>query len=150
MLLQAFKDIIVPKYNKYIVYIHNIGNFDGIILLKKLLSKYEIKPLIRDNSLLAIDVSKLNKPKIKIRLLDSINLLNDNLRNLGKSFEVNIQKGVFPYDFVNKFNLDYVGSNPHYEYYKFDKKYFNFNDYCILVKSVWSMKDETFLYLKMI
>lgn len=60
-------------------------------------------------------------------MLDSLSLLPSSLRSLAKSFEVNTQKGYFPYDFVNENNLDYNNSLPHYEYYNFNKGY-SYND----------------------
>jgi len=34
MIINAFKDLLVKKYDNYKVYIHNLSNFDGIFLLK--------------------------------------------------------------------------------------------------------------------
>ena len=37
---------IISKYNNYIVYIHNLSNFDGIFLLKILVKIGYLKPII--------------------------------------------------------------------------------------------------------
>lgn len=57
------------------------------------------------------------KRSIKISLVDSMNLLNDNLSNLSKDYNVKTTKGYFPYSKVNKDNLNYEGLTPHISYY---------------------------------
>jgi DNA polymerase type B, organellar and viral len=39
------------------------------------------------------------------------------LRNLGKSFGVEVLKSYFPYTFVNENNLDYIGPIPDFTYF---------------------------------
>ena len=41
MLLKMFEDIIVLEYKNYTIYAHNLKNFDGILLFRLLLTKYE-------------------------------------------------------------------------------------------------------------
>lgn len=148
MLLKMFEDIIVLEYKNYTIYAHNLKNFDGILLFRLLLTKYELKPLFKDNCLLSLTLKNKDNPKINIRMLDSLSLLPNNLRDLAKSFEVETQKGNFPYDFVNENNLDYIGSLPHYEYYIFNKDY-SFNNYLKeLINSKWCLRSEIFKYLE--
>jgi hypothetical protein len=54
LLAEFFLNFIQPKYNKFILYAHNLSNFDGIFILESLLyisENYNLKiePLIRDN-----------------------------------------------------------------------------------------------------
>jgi len=49
---------------------------------------------------------------MKIKLLDSLQLIKGNLNSILKSFNCSIQKGHFPYSFVNKNNLLYKGKKP--------------------------------------
>lgn len=55
---------------------------------------------------------KLKKGFIKITLLDSYNFLSNILEKLCEDFEVQNQKGVFPYSFVNENTLNYIGVTP--------------------------------------
>lgn len=77
---------------------------------------------------------------------DSQQLLISSLSKLGKSFNVDIQKSIFPYDFVNENNLDYIGGVP-------DLKFFdnlNQEDYNIynndFYNNNWNLKNETIKY----
>ena len=87
----------------------------------------------------------INKKKnIKISFRDSYQIL---IGSLAKSFHVE-DKGLFPYDFVNVNNLNYIGEVP-------DIKYFNniseneYNEYKNNPRFnlyQWSLKDETINY----
>jgi hypothetical protein len=84
----------------------------------------EIKRCLKRESKI-IDL-KLNfnldgKRKYSIYFRDSLLILPSSLRKLGKSFEVGVQKGIYPYTFVNDLNisLDYKGPIPSHKY--FDK-----------------------------
>jgi hypothetical protein len=59
MLFQALKDILVVKNRGYIVYTHNLGGYDGFLLIKYLkdVKNLKIKPLFRSNTIYAIDFS---------------------------------------------------------------------------------------------
>jgi hypothetical protein len=58
---------------------------------------------------------KLNE--FKITLLDSLLLLKGDLDSILKSFHCEIRKGVFPYSFINKDNLNYIGEKPNKNFY---------------------------------
>ena len=77
--------------------------------------------------------------------MDSFNLLNNSLDKLCKDFNVTLGKGIFPYNFVNKHNINYIGPTP-------DLKYYNSNISPSLYKEMnvknWSLKNETIIYLK--
>jgi hypothetical protein len=65
----------------YTLYVHNLGRFDGIFLIKGLARlNYKISALWNDNSLLKNKVSDLESKKT-ITILDSINLLPKSLEN---------------------------------------------------------------------
>ena len=64
------------------------------------------------------DTEKLKKARyIKISFVDSLNLLNNSLKKLANDFNVETKKGNFPYNFVNKHNLNYIGKKPSKYYY---------------------------------
>ena len=55
----------------------------------------------KDNSIISIDIKNITTGR-KLRLLDSILQLKVNLRDLLKSLNCKINKGIFPYSFLNK------------------------------------------------
>jgi hypothetical protein len=105
----------IKKYDNYKVYIHNLAGFDGIFLLKILAKLGQVKPIIHNEKIISIGF-KFNGYNLTFK--DSLQMLIVSLRTLGKAFGVNSQKTIFPYDFVNENNLDYIGTIP-------DLKYFN-------------------------
>lgn len=133
-----------PELNGYTFYAHNLGRFDSVFLIKSalLLENITIKPVWKDNTIISISIknTKLNR---KIKIYDSLQLINDNLRNILNTFNCDIKKEYFPYDFVTNDRLFYVGSKP-------DLCYFNdmgidiYND----LPNVWDLKKETLSYLE--
>ena len=103
----------VTKYNKYIFYVHNLGRYDIIFILKTLIKseKYEFETTCRDNLVLCLTIyDKTTRNSIK--LVDSYNLLPHSLRKLGEAYGSETVKDIFPYKFVNKNTLFYSGSKP--------------------------------------
>ena len=130
--------------NDYTFYAHNLGRFYSIFILRSLITnkKINITPLWKDNTILSL---KLELNKFKITLLDSLQLIPGSLENILNSFDCSIQKGNFPYKFVNKNNLNYIGDKP-------DKKFYNKNisdfEYSNIPNNNWDLKKETLNYLK--
>jgi hypothetical protein len=114
MIKSAIKDLMIKNYDNYKVYIHNLSGFDAIFLLKILADLGEIKPIIHNEKIISIGF-KFNGYNIIFK--DSQQMLIVSLRNLAKSFGVDVQKSIFPYDFVNKDNLDYNGTIPDFKYF---------------------------------
>ena len=103
------------------VYAHNLGRFDAIEIIKGLSNssvvKYDIKGVWKkeENRLLSLKIIDIKSRKY-INLLDSLSLLGFNsLRNSLKSYNISIEKGNFPYRFVNKNNLNYIGTKPSFD-----------------------------------
>ena len=69
--------------------------------------------------------------------VDSYRLLPNSLNDLGKAWGCKVQKGTFPYKFVNKDNLNYIGPTP-MAYYEGEKPVYSDN---------WNMEQETITYL---
>jgi DNA polymerase type B, organellar and viral len=114
MIIQAIKDLMIKKYDNYKVYTHNLSGFDGIFMLKILVELGICKPIIHNDRIISIQF-KLNGYIITFR--DSQQLLNSSLAKLGKSFGVETLKTIFPYNFVNENNLDYIGSVPNFNFF---------------------------------
>ena len=75
--------------------------------------------------------------------MDSINLIPGKLGEILQSYNCNIKKGYYPYKFVNKDNLFYIGNKPSKEFYSeiSDQEYLN------IPKNDWNLQVETFKYL---
>jgi hypothetical protein len=94
------------------VYIHNFSKFDYMFLIKVLFENFNVKPNFKDNKVINLNYQHKSDNKTKIELLDSYLILPSSLRTLALKYEVNDQKGFFPYNFVNEKNLDYIGITP--------------------------------------
>jgi hypothetical protein len=139
-----FERLFQNKVNGYTLYVHNLGRFDGIFLIKELAKlDYKISALWNDNALLKFKVSD-KESKQSITILDSYNLLPQKLEKLLEKFNCSVQKGVFPHLFVNSNNLNYIGVKPEFKYYSYsnisDEDYNNLNN-------DWNLKEECFKYL---
>jgi len=128
LVLHCIDQMLEPKFNKFMFYVHNLGKFDVIFFHKVLIdynknveNKYKLEPLYRDNKIIRLTIKiKWNKKHIQISFVDSMNLLEGSLDKLSIDYQVTTSKGVFPYLFVNKYNLNYIGPRPHISYYNED------------------------------
>ena len=110
-LFSTFIDQLLSKIeagNSALVYAHNLSNFDGILLLKHLISysqdKGKVDPLIFNGKIISIKVI-IGKGKNRKTIIfkDSYLLLPLSLRNLCKAFDVSVHKGYFPFNLSNIF-----------------------------------------------
>lgn len=142
MLQECIKSLLVKKYHKHKVYIHNLANFDGIFLLKNLVSLGQLNVIMNNGKLIGIDLT--SEEGVEISFRDSYQILLAGLSKLGKSFElpIELQKAIFPYKFVAEgysHKLDYKGPVPDYDY--FDESKVEFGEWIQLVEDrVWSNK----------
>ena len=127
----------------YTIYIHNLGRFDSVFIIKSLIINKEITivPLWKDNSILSLEIKYLGS---KVTILDSLQLIPDKLENILESYHCETKKGLFPYSFVIKKNLFYKGIKPSKDYYNkiSDLEYLSIPD------KNWDMRKETLNYLK--
>ena len=137
--------LFTKESNTLVVYAHNFSGFDGIFLLKHLLSYGKVEPLLHNGRILCIKV-KLNivgYTNKTIIFKDSYLLLPLGLRNLCKAFNVTNGKGYFPFNLTNIF---YKGLLPELELWNNIPA----NDYTKLIAEfmgkVWSFKDEAIKY----
>jgi hypothetical protein len=114
MINHALTELMIKKYDNYKVYIHNLARFDAIFLLKILANLGICKPIIHKDKIISIN---FKYKEYNITFKDSLQMLIVSLRDLGKSFNVDIQKSIFPYNFVNENNLDYIGPIPDFKYF---------------------------------
>nr|AYE93303.1 DNA polymerase [Termitomyces sp.] len=159
LVLKCIEDIFqsIESMDGYTFYVHNLGKFDAIFRHKILIDfnsqvndiaeEYGIKPMYRDGQIIKLEISKyVNKKVIKIKLVDSLNILNNSLDRLCSDFGLNTKKGIFPYKFVNKKNLNYIGPTPDIKFYN---KNVNLDLYNENKKHNWSLKEESLNYLKL-
>ena len=128
-----------------VVYAHNFSKFDGVFLLKHLLSYGKVEPIIFNGKLMSIKV-KLNVDGYKDKTIvfkDSLLLLPLSLRKLCLAFSVDTPKGYFPFLLTNIF---YTGVIPKFEYWTG----ISLSDYTSLKnehgKRMWSFEQEAIKY----
>jgi len=128
MILDCLKSIFIRKYNGYKVYIHNMANFDIIFLLKYIVKVATLKPVIHNGRIISLTIHYGNNNEYQIQFKDSYLLLLSSLMKLSKSFGVLNPKSLFPFNFVNKDNLNYIGDVPDIKYFiKLSQQ--NYNEY---------------------
>ena len=120
MILDILNKLIVAKYDGYRVYVHNLSNFDALFILDILNRHFSVN-IIRNKGPLwvisikvskAIKIVECGKEKSKVITLtfyDSYQLLPSSLRKLAIALNANIQKDIFPHNFVNIDTLNYIG-----------------------------------------
>lgn len=148
IIVECLDSMLSDKYNGYTFYVHNLSGYDIYFLFRVIIAnsdKYQYEPTFRDDSIIGIRLSrKSGKKTISIRIVDSYNLLSRSLNDLCVTFDTPVKKTIFPYEFVNKNTLFYVGKKPDIGFYKNTSR----KDYNEIPKSSWSMKNETISYLE--
>lgn len=92
------------KTKKVIVYFHNLGNFDGYFIVKAVNRRMmDLKKsiVIRDNKIYKINIEN-------ITFLDSINMINESLDNIGKTF---LNEGKYIFDISKIKKLEDIKKN---------------------------------------
>ena len=118
--------MLIPRYNNFKFYCHNLGRFDSIFIYGTLSDinlslgqeYYILKPIFRNSQLLKLDIrlKRAGNNYIQITLVDSFNLLHSSLDKLAREFKVGA-KGKYPYSFVKRNTLFYKGQTPDFHYY---------------------------------
>jgi hypothetical protein len=130
------------------IYAHNLSKFDGVFLMKHLMSFGEVKPIMFHGKLISIRVIlsiKGHKGKTLI-FKDSLLMLPLSLRQLSNSFKVDNSKGHFP---ILLNDLNYKGAFPDFEYFTSlsQTEYLNLkNQYS---NKIWNFKNEAIKYCKL-
>jgi DNA polymerase type B, organellar and viral len=184
LIINCLEAMLIEKYHRYTFYVHNFGKYDSCFILPVILRANELNPnrfdydlTMRDDVIISMVISrKIKDKKYSIRLVDSLNLLQSSLDSLCKTFQTEVKKLYFPYDFVKKNNLFYVGDKPDISYYNIYKDLYKNchtdltlqgktvkleKDISVLLDEVkgvefylriplknWSLKDQTLNYLE--
>jgi hypothetical protein len=127
LILNCINQMLISKYHNFIFYSHNFGSYDYVFILNALLKAnenigseyYILNPCMRDDTPIKLDITicPTINTKIKISIVDSLNLLNKSLAKLARDFEVDTHKGYFPYLFVTEHKFEYIGPIPDIKYF---------------------------------
>jgi hypothetical protein len=100
--------IFSKRFKGYTIIAHNMRGYDGCFLLRYLVAN-GTKPtmILRGKKILSFNI-----PKVRIRVIDSLNFLLMRLSDFSKAFKLTSEKGYFPHFFSKKENFDYVGTLP--------------------------------------
>lgn len=136
MMFDAVMSVLNIQNRGYIVYCHNLGRFDGPLLIEYLSdTNLILKPVYRNGIVYSLEVSlpialldqkqldaqkgvrggmsKLNlQNSLKIVFHDSYLILPASLEKLAKSFNCATLKTTFPHDFITLDTINYVGTVP--------------------------------------
>lgn len=146
LIISALNSILIRKYNGYNVYIHNLAKFDIIFLLKYLVKVATLKPVIHNGRIISLMINYGKNNEYSIQFKDSYLLLLSSLMNLSKAFGITNPKSIFPFHFVNKDNLNYIGEVPDFSYFNkiSNNEYQNYKK-----RSVWNLKLEAIKYCEL-
>nr|YP_010691084.1 DNA polymerase [Phellinus igniarius]WBU93185.1 DNA polymerase [Phellinus igniarius] len=151
LMSHALKRLLTKANSSKSVYIHNSSNFDLIILLKHITNYpgVEIEPIIKDGNFINLKIKYGSNKTYFINFKDSYLLLPLSLRNLAEQFKVDTLKSIFPYNFVTKENLNYVGPIPSLEFFE-DVSDLDYNSYLeAFVGKDWNLKTEAVKYCEL-
>nr|UEP17200.1 hypothetical protein [Russula sp.] len=112
MILACFQSIFIRKYNGYKIYVHNLAKFDVIFLFKYLVKIAIMDPKIHKGRIISLGINYGENNEYQIEFRDSYLILLNSLRKLCTAFKVETAKSIFPFLFVNKDNLNYIGNVP--------------------------------------
>jgi hypothetical protein len=145
MIISALKSIMIRKYHRYNVYVHNLAKFDIIFLLKYLVKLGSVHPVIHNQRIISINFNFSKNGAYQLHFRDSYLILLASLWKLCKSFNVENSKSIFPHFFVSENNLDYEGKVPEFKYFK-GINISDYNNYRKSFKNNWNLKNEAIKY----
>ena len=125
LILNCIDCMLTSKYTGYTFYVHNLGGYDIVFLLKTLISfnlkenMYKLNTTTRGNLILSLSISKkINTKTYNIKIVDSYNILSHSLKDLCKTYKSDTVKDIFPYEFITRHRLFYIGDKPSISMYK--------------------------------
>nr|YP_010691073.1 DNA polymerase [Phellinus igniarius]WBU93174.1 DNA polymerase [Phellinus igniarius] len=147
LIFEVLRNLLIKANSGKIIYIHNSSNFDLIFLLKHIANypEVELEPIIKDGKFINLKIRYGSNKTYFINLKDSLLLLPVSLRKLAVFFKVDTLKSIFPYSFVNKDNLNFIGDVPSIEYFD-NISIIEYNQYKARFNNNWSLKSEVIKY----
>jgi len=129
-----------PKEAIEDIYIYGFNNskFDNLLIYEALYKEDQSTEFIFTSN--CIKRIKYNN----LTFMDMNLYYTGSLKSVAEAFQIETHKGVFPYDFVNKDNIYYIGEKP-------EEKYFNKGDYKVFIEEeknteLFHMRDYTEKY----
>ena len=147
---KVLKTIFTKKYAGKHIYIHNSSEFDMIFLYSYIINYFgnTVKPIIKDGKFINLEVEYGNATRYKVYFKDSLLLLPYSLDKLSKTFNEKHIKDMFPHDFVNKDNLNFVGIVPDIKFFK-NITESQYKEYKSKFDNNWSLKCEAIKYCEL-
>jgi hypothetical protein len=146
MILDCFCSIFIRKYKDYKVYFHNMSKFDIIFLLKYLVKIVDVSPIIHNGRIIQLEVNYGPDNQYKVTIKDSLLILLRSLDELSKAFKIDNPKGLFPFLFVNKDNLNYNGQVPDFASFGDKISKDQYLEYSNRFNNDWNLKNESIEY----
>jgi hypothetical protein len=112
-----FRFLVSPEFEDYTAVAHNMSGFDGIFLLREMVT-HGVMPevIVKGQRILMMKVRHLG-----LRVVDSFNFLPMGLSKLPEAFGLSCgSKGYFPHFMNSPDNYSYVGPLPEAKYYGVD------------------------------
>jgi hypothetical protein len=118
-LSKLFVKVEKSNSNIFYIYAHNLGTFDGVLLLKHLIpliaSGYKVEPIYHNGIIISIKlIYKIGKINKTVVFKDSFLTLPASLRKLCTTMNIESQKGYFPF---NLHDINYIGTFPAFKYF---------------------------------
>lgn len=148
LILTALKSIMIRKYNKWNVYIHNMAKFDMIFLLKYLVKLGSVQPIIHGGRLISVTLNFGKNNEYQLKFKDSYLILLASLFRLCKAFKVENSKSIFPIFFVNKDNLNYIGEVPEMKFFP-KINISEYKEYKNKHGNNWNLRNEVIKYCEL-
>ena len=154
VVLRCIDDLVTSKYSGYTFYVHNLGSYDVVLLIKILLSanvncgeeKYILSIYYKDDKIICLTI-KVGVYSIK--LVDSWNILAFKLIDMAEMFNLDIKKDIFPYKFVTNETVFYTGRKPAKHFYQYEYEHeLDKETYDLIPDLYWGTKAETIKYLE--
>jgi len=142
MLEKCILSMLEPKYNGFKVYVHNLADFDSVFLVRSLVKLGKVEPIMNNGRLVSM---KFRSGKITLTFLDSYQLLLSSLRNLAFAFNCEVQKDIFPFNFLK--DLEYIDPVPPKEYFPVEVRDLDYKRYASrFVDDIWNLREEAIKY----
>lgn len=148
LICDVLKNLLVKTNTSKNIYIHNSSNFDLIFLLKHIANYPGIvlDPIIKDGKFINLKIRFGSNKEFSIDLKDYFLLLPIYLRKFAEYFNIDTLNSIFPYSFVKKENLNYIGTVPNLEVFN-DVSEKDFNNYKQdFANKDWNLKFEVNKY----
>lgn len=114
LIINFFVDLLKPRNNNFTFYVHNLGGYDAPFFIKVLsvCDKFDLKLTSKHGCVLSMRVSTKYLPKkVTVVLVDSRNILAGSLDKLAETFNSDVKKGIFPYNYVKSNTLWVTNGN---------------------------------------